>query len=201
MFHGPQNHVLQSTGVDPRRQIRHHLEPNQAPTDLPFAISFGHVNCTTLSSFLTVARFQSRYIIPTFSIPADTTCAIGKKSLEAELESVVIRDASMISGPPELQEAIQGGFSYYALPTCGLFKILCDGRKGHGDYTWGFRIYRTTYKRADSDFRFAKAIEILNEYIRYECFSFDKFTEVSDPDFKASEQLWRRVRHEVIEDP
>lgn len=51
------------------------------------------------------------------SIPTDTSFAVEKKLEEAELESVVIRDASMLSGPPELQEAIQGGFSCYALPT------------------------------------------------------------------------------------
>ena len=66
----------------------------------------------------------------------------------------------MLSGPPELEDAIQGGFSYHALPTCGVFKLLCLGRGEHGDFTWGFRIYRATYKQTDSDSRFAKAIAV-----------------------------------------
>jgi hypothetical protein len=113
------------------------------------------------------------------------------------------RALQMLGGPSELQNAIEDGFSYTALPPSGVFKLLCLGHEGHGDYTWGFRIYRTTYKRPDSDSRFAKAIEVLNEYVRYECFSFDNTgepKEASHPDSKASEQLWQRLRHDVIED-
>jgi len=113
------------------------------------------------------------------------------------------RSASQLGGPPELQDAIKGGFSYTALPSCGVFKLLWLGREGYKDYTWGYRIYRTTYKRPDSDSRFAKAIQVLNEYIHYECSSFDTLNRpkgLAHLDAKASEQLWQRVRHDIIED-
>lgn len=113
------------------------------------------------------------------------------------------RDASTLGGPTELQDAIEDGFSYTALPTSGVLKLLCLGHEGHGDYKWGFRIYRTTYTRPDSDSRFAKAIEVVNEYIRHECFSFDNNgepKEASHPDHLSSEQLWQRLRHDIIED-
>jgi hypothetical protein len=48
-----------------------------------------------------------------------------------------------------------------------------------------------------------KSIEILSEYIRYECFSFDSTREpddISHPDYKSSEQLSQRLRHEITED-
>lgn len=70
-------------------------------------------------------------------------------------------------GPPELEDAIKDYFSYDCLPTCGIFHLLSEGCSEHSDYTWGFRIYRTTYDRPDSDAKFAKAIEVLNEYIRF----------------------------------
>jgi hypothetical protein len=122
-------------------------------------------------------------------------------------KQVIVVDMSRVSsdlgGPPELQNAIDNRVSFRALPSCGVYKLLKLGFDGHGDYTWGYRIYRTTYNRSDSDSRFAKAIEALNEYIRYECSSFDTTNrpkEVSHLDVKASEQLSQRLRHEIIED-
>lgn len=105
-------------------------------------------------------------------------------------------------GPPELEDATKDYFSYDCLPTCGIFHLLSEGRSGHGDYTWGFRIYRTTYYQPDSDAKFAKAIEVLNEYIRFECFSRDgdRPGTVPPADGKASEQLWQRLRHDIVED-
>jgi hypothetical protein len=105
-------------------------------------------------------------------------------------------------GPPEMEDAIKDYFSYDCLPTCGIWKLLFNGRGEHSDYTWGFRIYRTTYKRPDSDARFAKAIEVLNEYIRFECFSADDNRPKTVPpaDGKANEQLWQRLRHDIVED-
>lgn len=113
------------------------------------------------------------------------------------------RDASMLGGPPELQDAIKGYFSYHALPTCGIFKLLFMGHQGHGDYTWVFKIYRTTYKEPDA--KFAEAIRILNEWIHYECFSYtdDGRHQGTIPhpplDVKANGQLWQRLNHEVVE--
>ena len=83
--------------------------------------------------------------------------------------------------------------------------ILFDGREGkqHGrDYTWGFRIYRTTYARPDSDARFAKAIEVLNEYLRFACFSCveKRHKDAPPADGKANEQLWTHLRNEIVED-
>jgi hypothetical protein len=105
-------------------------------------------------------------------------------------------------GPPEMEDAIKDYFSYDDLPTCGIWRLLFKGRGEHNDYTWGFRIYRTTYKRPDSDARFAKAIEVLNEYVRFTCFSADvnRPKTVPPADDKASEQLWQRLRHDIVED-
>lgn len=78
------------------------------------------------------------------------------------------------------------------------------GYQGHGDYTWGFRIFRTTYKQPDV--KFTEAIGILNEYIRYECFSYTddgrhRGTIPHPPlDVKANDQLWQRLNNEVVED-
>jgi hypothetical protein len=105
-------------------------------------------------------------------------------------------------GPPEMEDAIKDYFSYDDLPTCGIWRLLFKGRGKHNDYTWGFRIYRTTYKRPDSDARFAKAIEVFNEYIRFTCFSADdeRPTTVPPADGKANEQLWQCLRHDIVED-
>ncbi|GAB7332779.1 hypothetical protein MBLNU13_g04511t1 [Cladosporium sp. NU13] len=95
-----------------------------------------------------------------------------------------------------------GSFSYTALPACGIFTLLCLGDEGHGDYIWGSKIYRSTYKQPDSDTRFAKIIEVLNEYIHYERFSFDTTgtpENISHPDCKLNEQLSQHLRHEIIE--
>lgn len=119
---------------------------------------------------------------------------------------MVGRDASMLGGPPELQSAIKGFFSHSTLPTCGIFHLLWLGHVGHGDYTWGFKIYRTTYNRPDSDARFAKAMQVLNDYIRHEVFSYkyDGRNKCNIPqppmDGKAKEELWNRLSNEVVED-
>ena len=113
------------------------------------------------------------------------------------------RALGYFAAPPELRDTIDEHFSYDRLPSCGVWRLLKLAYNGHGDYTWGYRIYRTTYLRSDSDARFAKAIEVLNEYICYECSSFDttkRPKKVSRLDTKAAEQLWRRLQHEIIED-
>ena len=113
--------------------------------------------------------------------------------------------ASIYDGPPELVDCIKDHCSHYSLPSCGILKLLFDGREGkqHGrDYTWGFRIYRTTYTRPDSDARFAKAIEVLNEYLRFACFSCveKRHKDAPPADGKANEQLWTHLRNEIVED-
>jgi hypothetical protein len=113
------------------------------------------------------------------------------------------RALGYFAAPPELRDTIDEHFSYDRLPSCGVWRLLKLAYNGHGDYTWGYRIYRTTYLRSDSDARFAKAIEVLNEYICYECSSFDttkRPKKASHLDTKAAEQLWQRLRHEIIED-
>jgi hypothetical protein len=113
------------------------------------------------------------------------------------------RRPGYLGGPPELQDAIDGHVSFTALPSCGVYRLLKLAHAGHGDYTWGYRIYRTTYLRHDSDTRFAKAIEVINEYIRYECSTFDTTNRpksVEHLDAKASEQLRQRLKHDILED-
>jgi hypothetical protein len=111
----------------------------------------------------------------------------------------------MFTGPPELEDAIEDYCSEYTLPTCGILGLLRDGElnKQHNDYTWGFRIYRTTYNAPDSDARFANALEVLNDYIRFSCFKRDphKPEWIPPDDNTASEQLWQRLRHDIVEDP
>jgi hypothetical protein len=110
----------------------------------------------------------------------------------------------LFEGPPELEDAIKDYCSEDTLPTCGILRLLRDGerRKQHNDYTWGFRIYRTTYNAPNSDARFAKALEVLNDYIRFSCFSRDENKPETIPpdDNTASEQLWQRLRHDIVED-
>jgi hypothetical protein len=110
----------------------------------------------------------------------------------------------LFDGLPELEDAIKDYCSEHTLPTCGILRLLRDGerRKQHNDYTWGFRIYRTTYDRSDSEARFAKALEVLNDYIRFKCFSHDEHRPktISPDDNTASEQLWQRLRNDIVED-
>ncbi|GAB7333606.1 hypothetical protein MBLNU13_g05174t1 [Cladosporium sp. NU13] len=62
--------------------------------------------------------------------------------------------------PVDLVHAARGELSsdYNKLPEGGCHKLLSLGRRGKGDYTWGYRIYRTTYHKPNSDANFAKAI-------------------------------------------
>lgn len=83
-------------------------------------------------------------------------------------------------------------------------------------YTWGFRIYRTTYSdpsnpNSDNDAAFARAIEILHEYMRYELFSYDRGQEHALLDHASSADddpvqenakyvLWRRLANDIVQD-
>lgn len=109
--------------------------------------------------------------------------------------------------PPDLIHAVKGEVSstYNKLPKGGCHKLLNLGSRGKIDYTWGYRIYRTTYNTPNpqaSDADFAKAIEVLNEYIRAECFSYtaDGSLDLGYFDGEANRQLWLRARHEIVED-
>lgn len=71
-----------------------------------------------------------------------------------------------------------------------------------GDYTWGYRIYRTTYNQPNSDADFARAIEVLNEYMRAECFTYSKGHSTTEyVDGEANRQLWQRMKHDIVQDP
>jgi hypothetical protein len=50
----------------------------------------------------------------------------------------------------------------------------------HDNYTWGFRLYRTSYSGPNVDAEFSKAIEILHSYMREDIFYA----------FKHHGQLW-----------
>ncbi|KAM0723275.1 hypothetical protein Q7P37_001476 [Cladosporium fusiforme] len=55
------------------------------------------------------------------------------------------------------------------------------------------------YNKLPEDF--AKAIEVLHEYIRAECFSYTNGNrDLGHFDGEANRQLWQRVRHEIVED-
>lgn len=114
-----------------------------------------------------------------------------------------IRGYPSTTPPPELVHAVIGEVSsaYNKLSEGGCHKLLNLGGSGKGDYTWGYRIYRTTYKKPNSDADFAKAIEVLEEYIRAECFSYTNGSLVLGYfDGEANRQSWLRARHEIVED-
>jgi hypothetical protein len=105
--------------------------------------------------------------------------------------------------PQELVEAVNGEHNseYYLLPEGRCHKLLSLGRSGKRDYTWGFRIYRTTYNTPESDSEFARAIEILNAHMRVECFSYcDGDSDLQYVDGKANRLLWQRMKHDIIQD-
>ena len=110
------------------------------------------------------------------------------------------------SPPADLVHAVGGKVSgdYNRLPEGGCHKLLSLGKygKGLGDYTWGYRIYRTTYYKPNSDADFARAIEVLNEYIRAECFKYSNGDRVPEyMDGEANRQLWQRAKHDIVQDP
>lgn len=105
--------------------------------------------------------------------------------------------------PPELVNAINSAREnrYHRLPEGGCHKLLRLGKDGKGDYTWGYRIYRTTYNKPNSDVDFARAIEVFYEYIRDEVFSYSNGEQVLEPvDGEANCQLWQRLRHNIVQD-
>ena len=77
----------------------------------------------------------------------------------------------------------------------------------HDDYTWGFRVYRTSYSDPNADAEFNKAIEILHSYMREEIFyAFEhhgapwgkKEPGVNDGlDDAPERQLWKRLQQTV----
>lgn len=86
------------------------------------------------------------------------------------------------------------------IPASGVFKLLCLARKGHGDYTWGYKIYRTTY-RAGTDVKFTRAIKHLEDWMRDECFNGMIENPSPEPsDSRARKQLAQRLRNEIVED-
>jgi hypothetical protein len=106
--------------------------------------------------------------------------------------------------PVDLVHAVGGKVSsdYNRLPEGGCHKLLSLGKRGKGDYTWGYRIYRTTYHKPNSDADFARAIEVLNEYIRAECFKYSNGDRVPEYiDSEANRQLWQRAKHDIVQDP
>ena len=119
-------------------------------------------------------------------------------------------------GPPDLEDAIRNH------PNCGLdgnlpFSgcqwLLWDFHyPPHAPmpYTWGFRIYRTTYgppNKSSNDADFARAIEVLHEYMRYELFSYDHGQSLTldgapndTAQTHAKNVLWRRLRNDIVQD-
>lgn len=80
----------------------------------------------------------------------------------------------------------------------------------HDDYTWRFRIYRTSYSGPTPDAEIDRAIDILHSYIRGTIFSdFDhheqlrgkKGPTVDDGlDGAPEQQLWKRLRNDILQD-
>jgi hypothetical protein len=102
--------------------------------------------------------------------------------------------------PPELKDAIQPQTSPRSPTILACQKLLDLALHGHKEYTWGFRIYRTTYAKPNSDADFARAIEVLNEYIRWECFTSDEGDRDPAELDKAKNQVWQRLKNEVVQD-
>jgi hypothetical protein len=79
-------------------------------------------------------------------------------------------------------------------------------RGKHDDYTWGFCIYRTAYSGPNADAEFNKALDILHSYMRKNIFYDFEDHSKEDPaakdrlDDAPEQQLWRRLRHDILED-
>ncbi|KAM0706011.1 hypothetical protein Q7P35_007371 [Cladosporium inversicolor] len=83
-------------------------------------------------------------------------------------------------------------------------ELSCYGSRD--DYHWGFRIYRTTHPPSCPDKDFSRAIQVLNEFIRYSCFedlTYDSSGTITDISSGADaiatndnpeQALWRRLR-------
>jgi hypothetical protein len=114
--------------------------------------------------------------------------------------------ASASLGPTELLDAVNSQPSGGNLPGQACQMLLSLGSKGRGDFTWGIRTYRTSYTKPNSDADFAKAIEVLNEYMRLECFSYSEeerdHADLDKPvNGKANRQLWRHLENDIVQDP
>ena len=114
--------------------------------------------------------------------------------------------ASASLGPTELLDAVNSQPSGGNLPGQACQMLLSLGSKGRGDFTWGIRTYRTSYTKTNSDADFAKAIEVLNEYMRLECFSYSEeerdHADLDKPvNGKANRQLWRHLENDIVQDP
>jgi hypothetical protein len=102
------------------------------------------------------------------------------------------------------------------LPFSGCRRLLWDFHHPPDapmSYTWGFRIYRTTYCdpsnpiSSNNDVDFARAIETLHEYMRHELFSYDH-GQRRTPDHASSDNtaqtnaknvLWRCLQNEIVQ--
>lgn len=109
------------------------------------------------------------------------------------------------SGRQELEQATKGqtaGNYDYRTSYRGCKTLICQENKD--DYTWGFRIYRTTYS-STSDLDFDKAMKVFREYMRYECFmdvedAMDLEGLTADEiDDKPNQQLLKRLKNEIVE--
>jgi len=120
---------------------------------------------------------------------------------------IMIGQPSKVAGPPDLLDAIGGQRYGGKLPAGGLRQLLSLGEDGRGDFTWGYRIYRTIYTKPNSDADFARAIEVMNAYMRDECSSYaERRKDESDEQDgrvnvdKASQQLCQRLRNDIVQD-
>jgi hypothetical protein len=108
--------------------------------------------------------------------------------------------AAYADAPAELKDAMQPQTSPRSPTILACQKLLDLALHGHKEYIWGFRIYRTTYAKSNSDADFARAIEVLNEYIRWECFTCDEGDRDPAELDKAKNQVWQRLDNEVVQD-
>lgn len=66
---------------------------------------------------------------------------------------------------------------------------------------WGFTVWRTVFTPG-SDEKFAQALDIINQYVRHECY-YDVNTAKDPknlPDEAPNREIWQRFSNEVIED-
>jgi hypothetical protein len=76
----------------------------------------------------------------------------------------------------------------------------------HADFSidgWGFAIWRTVFTLG-SDPAFARALDIIDQWVKYECFEEVKRTHTDAgaeiQNYKAARELWKRCDNIVIED-
>ncbi|KAF7137045.1 hypothetical protein CNMCM5793_006896 [Aspergillus hiratsukae] len=76
-------------------------------------------------------------------------------------------------------------------------QMLADIRERRKE-SWGWVVYRTTYK---SDAAFSRAINVINSWIKQEVYDDLRYSGVKDPDPTPNNELWACHQLTIMDDP